>query len=112
MAYQPSDSRGIGDFVLQQPGVRFWRWEETDYYPNGTTVANGEADADASLVGAAAVEGSEKRVTPSSSAGGRQNKKASTTRTTEKATATKKQKKMKTKKKKSKKTMKRTADGL
>ena len=111
MAYQPSDSRGIGDFVLQQPSVRFWRWEETDYYPNGTTVANGEADADASLVGAA-VEGSEKRVTPSSSAGGRQNKKASTTRTTEKATATKKKKKTKTKTKKSKKTMKRTADGL
>eukprot|EP01048_Picozoa_sp_COSAG05_P031400 COSAG05_NODE_11446_length_513_cov_0.690821_1_plen_45_part_10 len=37
MAYQPSDSRRIGDFVLKQKGVRFWRHETTDYYPNGTT---------------------------------------------------------------------------
>ena len=44
MAHNAADSRVIGDFVLAQEGVLFWRHLTTDYYVNGTIIQGEEAE--------------------------------------------------------------------
>eukprot|EP01047_Picozoa_sp_COSAG01_P016973 COSAG01_NODE_886_length_12921_cov_115.252652_5_plen_211_part_00 len=42
LANNPADSPKIGEFVLQQEGVLFWRWDKKDHYVNGTVVKSPE----------------------------------------------------------------------